>query len=84
MYTAVCTPHTCTPYNSTKAFVAPLLSGAGVKGKVNQAMKYGLPIVGTPIAFEAMHAKSMWWWWWCVLQQHTKSIQHKTTTQQVA
>lgn len=44
-----------TLFNSTKAFVAPLLSGAGVKGKVNQAMKYRLPIVGTPVAFEAMY-----------------------------
>lgn len=41
-------------FQNVKVFTAPLLSGAGVKGKVNQAMKYGLPVVGTPIAFEAM------------------------------
>lgn len=35
--------------------VAPLLSGAGVKGKVNQAMKYAVPVVATSIAVEGMH-----------------------------
>ncbi len=35
--------------------VAPLRYGAGVKGKVNMAMSYGLPVVGTPIAVEGMH-----------------------------
>jgi glycosyltransferase involved in cell wall biosynthesis len=35
--------------------VAPLRFGAGVKGKVNQAMSYGLPVVLTTIAAEGMH-----------------------------
>ena len=35
--------------------VAPLLTGAGVKGKVNQAMKYGVPVVLTRVAAEGMH-----------------------------
>ena len=35
--------------------VAPLRYGAGVKGKVNMAMSYGLPVVATPIAVEGMH-----------------------------
>ena len=35
--------------------VAPLRYGAGVKGKVNMAMSYGLPVAGTPIAVEGMH-----------------------------
>lgn len=37
--------------------VAPLLTGAGVKGKVNQAMKLGVPVVGTRTALEGMHAR---------------------------
>jgi glycosyltransferase involved in cell wall biosynthesis len=41
--------------NRCKASVAPLRFGAGVKGKVNMAMSYGLPVVVTPIAAEGMH-----------------------------
>ncbi|KAF5829252.1 glycosyl transferases group 1-domain-containing protein [Dunaliella salina] len=44
-------------YMEVRAVIAPLLSGAGVKGKVNQAMSYGVPVVATPIAIEGMHAK---------------------------
>ena len=29
-------------------------SGAGVKGKVNQALSFGLPVVGSPAAVEGM------------------------------
>ncbi|SHM49322.1 glycosyltransferase [Rhodanobacter sp. OK091] len=35
--------------------LAPLRYGAGVKGKVNMAMSYGLPVVATPIAAEGMN-----------------------------
>jgi len=35
--------------------IAPLRYGAGTKGKVVQAMAFGLPTVGTSIAFEGMH-----------------------------
>lgn len=35
--------------------VAPLRYGAGVKGKVNQAMAHGLPVVATTCAVEGMH-----------------------------
>jgi GT2 family glycosyltransferase/glycosyltransferase involved in cell wall biosynthesis len=35
--------------------VAPLRYGAGVKGKVNQAMAHGQPVVATPMAVEGMH-----------------------------
>jgi GT2 family glycosyltransferase/glycosyltransferase involved in cell wall biosynthesis len=35
--------------------VAPLRYGAGVKGKVNQSMAHGQPVVATPIAVEGMH-----------------------------
>ncbi len=34
--------------------LAPLRYGAGVKGKVNMAMSYGLPVVGTRVAAEGM------------------------------
>ncbi len=34
--------------------IAPLRYGAGVKGKVNQSMSYGLPVVATPAAVEGM------------------------------
>ena len=37
--------------------VAPLRYGAGVKGKVNQAMAWGLPVVATACAAEGMHTK---------------------------
>ncbi len=35
--------------------VAPLRYGAGVKGKINQAMAHGLPVVATSAAVEGMH-----------------------------
>ena len=34
--------------------VAPLRYGAGVKGKINQSLAHGLPVVATPIAAEGM------------------------------
>eukprot|EP00887_Chlorella_sp_A99_P006816 scaffold2.g6816.t1 len=44
-------------YRRVRVVVAPLLSGAGVKGKVNQAMKLGVPIVSTPLGVEGMHVR---------------------------
>lgn len=38
--------------------VAPLRYGAGVKGKINMAMSYGLPVVATGIAVEGMHVRA--------------------------
>ena len=35
--------------------IAPLRYGAGVKGKVNQAMAHGMPVVATTPAVEGMH-----------------------------
>ncbi|MEO5963632.1 MAG: glycosyltransferase [Thermomonas sp.] len=35
--------------------IAPLRYGAGVKGKINQAMAHGLPVVATSPAVEGMH-----------------------------
>ena len=40
---------------SVRIAVAPLRYGAGVKGKVNQAMAHGLPVVATTCAVEGMH-----------------------------
>ncbi|GAB4177244.1 MAG: hypothetical protein Kow0020_13200 [Wenzhouxiangellaceae bacterium] len=45
-----------TPFmTGCRVSVAPLRYGAGVKGKVNQAMSQGLPVVATPCAAEGMH-----------------------------
>lgn len=41
--------------NGARVSVAPLRFGAGVKGKVNMAMSYGLPVVATTTAAEGMH-----------------------------
>lgn len=38
--------------------VAPLRYGAGVKGKINMAMSYGLPVVATSVAVEGMHVRA--------------------------
>lgn len=35
--------------------VAPLRYGAGVKGKINQSLAHGLPVVATGLAIEGMH-----------------------------
>jgi glycosyltransferase involved in cell wall biosynthesis len=41
-------------YTQTRIAIVPLRSGAGVKGKVIEAMAKGVPVVGTDIAFEGM------------------------------
>jgi GT2 family glycosyltransferase len=41
-----------------RVFVAPLLSGAGVKGKVLSALAHGIPTVLTPIAAEGMEIRN--------------------------
>jgi O-antigen biosynthesis protein len=38
-----------------KLSVAPLRYGAGVKGKINQSLAHGLPVVATELAIEGMH-----------------------------
>ena len=44
-----------TPWlDSCLASLAPLRFGAGVKGKINMAMSYGVPVVATSIAVEGM------------------------------
>ncbi|MGF6493616.1 glycosyltransferase involved in cell wall biosynthesis [Luteibacter sp. 621] len=44
-------------HEQTLVSIAPLRFGAGVKGKVNQAMSHGLPVVLTTIAAEGMHLR---------------------------
>jgi glycosyltransferase involved in cell wall biosynthesis len=39
-------------FESVKLSVAPLRFGAGVKGKVNQSMAFGVPVVATSVAVE--------------------------------
>ncbi|MEY2490327.1 MAG: hypothetical protein QOC70_2269 [Verrucomicrobiota bacterium] len=42
-------------FDSCLLSVAPLRFGAGVKGKVNQSMSFGVPVVSTSIGAEGMH-----------------------------
>jgi glycosyltransferase involved in cell wall biosynthesis len=44
-------------FESVKLSVAPLRFGAGVKGKVNQSMALGVPVVATSVAAEGMELK---------------------------
>jgi GT2 family glycosyltransferase/glycosyltransferase involved in cell wall biosynthesis len=41
-------------FNNVKLSVAPLRFGAGVKGKINQSMAFGVPVVATSLAVEGM------------------------------
>ena len=41
-------------FDSVRLSVAPLRFGAGVKGKINQSMAFGVPVVATSIAVEGM------------------------------
>jgi len=44
------------PYlEGCRVSISPLRYGAGVKGKVNTAMSYGLPVVATTPSIEGMH-----------------------------
>lgn len=42
-------------FEAARVSIAPLRYGAGVKGKVNLAMSYGVPVVATTMAVEGMH-----------------------------
>jgi O-antigen biosynthesis protein len=42
-------------FNRCRVSVAPLRYGAGVKGKVNMSLSYGLPVVATSVAVEGMY-----------------------------
>jgi glycosyltransferase involved in cell wall biosynthesis len=41
-------------FESVKLSIAPLRFGAGVKGKINQSMAFGVPVVATSLAVEGM------------------------------
>jgi GT2 family glycosyltransferase/glycosyltransferase involved in cell wall biosynthesis len=41
-------------FDNVKLSVAPLRFGAGVKGKINQSMAFGVPVVATSLAVEGM------------------------------
>ncbi len=45
-------------YSVHRVFVAPLLSGAGIKGKVLSALAHGIPCVISPIAAEGIGLRS--------------------------
>ena len=48
--------HDLAPYlTGCRVSISPLRYGAGVKGKVNHAMSYGLPVVATTPSIEGMH-----------------------------
>ncbi|MGL5001669.1 MAG: glycosyltransferase, partial [Casimicrobium sp.] len=42
----------------SRVSIAPLRYGAGVKGKVNEAMNFGIPVVATALAVEGMHMQN--------------------------
>jgi O-antigen biosynthesis protein len=41
-------------FEQARLSVAPLRFGAGVKGKINQSMAHGVPVIASPIAAEGM------------------------------
>ena len=42
-------------FESVRLSVSPLRFGAGIKGKINQSMAFGVPVVATSIAVEGMN-----------------------------
>lgn len=44
--------------DSSRVFIAPLRYGAGVKGKIGQAIERGIPVVTTSIGAEGMYLKN--------------------------
>lgn len=48
-------PNVAPLFESCRVFVAPLRYGAGMKGKIGQALSYGLPTVTTSIGAEGMN-----------------------------
>jgi glycosyltransferase involved in cell wall biosynthesis len=45
-------------YDQARVFVAPLRYGAGIKGKILEAMNYGLPVVTTAVGAEGIGLNS--------------------------
>ncbi len=44
-------------FDSVKLSVAPLRFGAGVKGKINQSMAFGVPVVATSVAVDGIELR---------------------------
>jgi len=51
-------PETAPYLENAAVSVAPLLFGGGMKGKVNEALSYGLPVVATTIGGQGFHAEN--------------------------
>ena len=47
-------------FENTRVFLAPLRFGAGIKGKLIEAMVHGVPSVTNPIGAESMHGELPW------------------------
>jgi glycosyltransferase involved in cell wall biosynthesis len=47
-------PDVTSYFTGCRVSISPLRYGAGVKGKINQAMSYGLPVVATTPSVEGM------------------------------
>ncbi len=45
-------------FHNCRVFVAPLRFGSGMKGKIGQALSYGVPVVTTPIGAEGMELEN--------------------------
>lgn len=43
--------------NQTDLFICPMISGAGIKNKVLEAMAFGIPTIGTPFAFDGISCR---------------------------
>jgi glycosyltransferase involved in cell wall biosynthesis len=41
-------------YTQCKSVIAPLITGAGVKGKVIEALNFGVPVIGSAVAWEGI------------------------------
>src|SRR5262249_48486409 len=50
-------PDVAEVYDSCRVFVAPLMTGAGIKGKVIGALAHGVPCVLSPVAAEGTHIR---------------------------
>ena len=47
-------------FDKHRVFVAPLISGAGIKGKVLAALAHGIPVVLSPLAAEGIGLQDGW------------------------
>lgn len=45
-------------YHASRVCISPLQFGRGLKGKIGEALTYGIPIVGTDLSFEGFNVKN--------------------------